>query len=90
MLGLYTAYWSKALTTGVVTNYSFTIHMDRRIYKLQRIGRRHEFLVLLWSGFRMTVKSHVYMFLQAQTFLSLESPDCAFLLKAQTCSEIIF
>ena len=77
----------QALTIGLVTNYVFTIHMDRRIYKLQRVGRRHESLVLLGSGLRMTVKSHLYMYLQAQTFLSLESSDCAFLLKAQTCSE---
>ena len=44
------------------------------------IGRRQESSVLLWSGLRMTVKSHLYIFLQAQTFLSLESSDCAFLL----------
>ena len=54
--------------------------MDRRIYKLQRVGRRQESSVLLWSGLRMTVKSHLYIFLQAQTFLSLESSDRACLL----------
>ena len=70
----------QALTIGLVTNYLFKIHMDRRIYKLQSIGRRQESSVLLWSGPRMTVKSHLYIFFQAQTFLSLESSDCAFLL----------
>ena len=70
----------QALTIGLVTNYLLKIHMDRRIYKLQSIGRRQESSVLLWSGLRMTVKSQLYIFLQAQTFLSLESSDCAFLL----------
>ena len=70
----------QALTIGLVTNYLFKIHMDPRIYKLQRVGRRQESSVLLWSGLRMTVKSQLYIFLQAQTFLSLESSDCAFLL----------
>ena len=45
----------------------------------RRIGRRQESSVLLWSGLRMTVKSHLHIFLQAQTFLSLESSDCTFL-----------
>ena len=42
----------QALTIGLVTNYLFKIHMDRRC----------------WGGLRTTVKSHVYIYLQAQTF----------------------
>ena len=52
----------QALTIGLVTNYLFKLHMNRRIYKLQSIGRRQESSVLLWSGLKMTVKSHLYIF----------------------------
>ena len=54
---------------GLVTNYFFKIHMDRRIYKLQRVGRRQESSVLLWSGLKLTVKSHLYIFLSGPDLL---------------------
>ena len=46
----------QALTIGLVTNYFFKIHMDRRIYKLQSIGRRQESSVLqYWMGQALTI-----------------------------------